>query len=628
MCAMWPSAPGASATPNDEASGPRLTIDVLVCAVILVLGAMHFALVLRSSDFFTGDTIYFELARSILARTGYAFNSTPETVLPPGFPAIMALVCVTIGCGYTVFVRCIVVFSTLGLLASYALIRREEGRLAAAVVTLLLVSSPVWFGLETRLVFSDLPYLLTSMLTLLLVSRLDKETVPRRRAVTWLLCTMALIGSLLIRSAGIALLLGLLAWLAISWVTDRPARVRRLKLFLPLLIVAVPVEGVWMRWAGTHQVLEWPIGGYPRSYVSQLSVKNGNDPELGSATLADIPARVAHNLNDHVVGFLSLLTRQQYINPGWASPLILGSLILIFVGLAGSIWPSGGQVTEWYFIATEAIYLVWPWNLEMRFLLPVAPLAGLYLWRGGELLVRWAMRSPQSAVAWVAPISLLAAVVAGASAARSGSRQLTLAVVFWIALAGLVLVAARMGPRRLRSLGERLCRPMLTVPWMRTRLSAALAFCVLAVGAQAGIGIAQQLELGRENISFDLTTRSSFSDVEAGEWLGAHTDTHAVVMAREVDVVYHYSRRRVVWFPPISEPKTLMDGIHKYGVEFVVVNDRSWSYWQPLEEDCFAALIKAYPTSFRLVEASPRLQIFEVLDPSTRAGVDGARHAE
>ena len=153
--------------------------DVLVYGAIIALGAMHYALALRSNDFFTGDTTYFEVTRSILSQRFYGFNFQPETVLPPGFPAIMAALCVAVGCGYSVFVHSIVVCSTLGCLASYELLRRMEGRPAAAVICLLLISSPLEFVLATRMVLSDLPYFFTSMLVLLLVRRLDAEcTTP------------------------------------------------------------------------------------------------------------------------------------------------------------------------------------------------------------------------------------------------------------------------------------------------------------------------------------------------------------------------------------------------------------------------------------------------------------------
>ena len=148
--------------------------DVLVCLAIIAVGAMHFALTLRSSDFFRGDTTYFELARSLL-RGVYGFNFRTETLIPPGFPAILAFLCVAVDCRYSVFIHTVVVFWTLGVLASYELLRRMEGRAAAAVVCLLLISSPLAFGLATQVVVSDLPYLFMSMVVLLLVRCLDEQ---------------------------------------------------------------------------------------------------------------------------------------------------------------------------------------------------------------------------------------------------------------------------------------------------------------------------------------------------------------------------------------------------------------------------------------------------------------------
>ena len=155
------------------AGGAPTVVDGLVYAAIVALGAMQYVMAVRSNDFFAGDTTYFELARSLLTRGYYGFNFQPETVLPPGFPAIMAALCVAVGCRYSVFVHAVVVFSTLGFLATYELLRRMEGRPAAAVICLLLLSSPLAFVFTTQKVFSDLPYIFTSTIVLLLVRRLD-----------------------------------------------------------------------------------------------------------------------------------------------------------------------------------------------------------------------------------------------------------------------------------------------------------------------------------------------------------------------------------------------------------------------------------------------------------------------
>jgi len=624
MLATSPRPPGAL---TERPAAPRARVpltrtDIVVYLAIIVVGSMHYALTLRSSDFFRGDTTGFELARSLLGGF-YGFNFRPETMIPPGFPAIMALLCVAVGCRYSVFLHAVVVFWTLGVLASYELLRRMEGRAAAAVVSMLLISSPFAFGFATGVVFSDLPYLFTSMVVLLLARCLDDQCLTSDTNEKGardahhlgvmsqrLLCGLALIASLSIRSAGVALLIGLIGWLAASWLLDRPAAGRRLRLFLPLVVAAILAQAAWMSWVTTHEVVEWPIGGYPRSYVSQLGVKSGNHPELGPASLADIPARVTQNLADHVAGFTALLIPLEYINPIWSSPLMLGPLLLLIIGLGRSMWSSGGGLPEWYFVAYQTMYLLWPWALELRFLIPVAPLAGLYAWRGGKQLLEWIAHDPRRAVTGTLVLALPAATHAGAVGWRLGSRQPAAAAVFWLLLAvGAVVWAS--APRRRLIIGW-LRRSVVLIPSHGVSLSLLRLGCVLMVTLTVGIGLARQISLGLDNLAFDVTTRSSYPDIEAGQWLRAHTAVTTVVMARQVDVVYHYSRRKVVWFPPISEPWTLMDGIRKYGVQFVVINHRALTYFQPPEADCFAGLAQTYPASFRLIHRGSKFDIYEV----------------
>jgi len=42
------------------------------------------------------------------------------------------------------------------------------------------------------------------------------------------------------------------------------------------------------------------------------------------------------------------------------------------------------ELIEWYFAGYELIYLLWPWTMELRFLLPIAPLACFYIWQGAK----------------------------------------------------------------------------------------------------------------------------------------------------------------------------------------------------------------------------------------------------
>jgi hypothetical protein len=97
-----------------------------------------------------------------------------------------------------------------------------------------------------------------------------------------------------------------------------------------------------------------------------------------------------------------------------------------------------------------------------------------------------------------------------------------------------------------------------------------------------------------------------------------HTGGNAVVMARHVPITYHYSERKVVWFPPSSDPHLLMEGIKKQRVGFVIVVRRENSYYLPPDEDCFFQVLKTYPEAFRLIDQASDFRIFQ-LAPQTVA---------
>ena len=190
--------------------------DVMVYLALIGLGLLAVVLSCRASDF-VGDAYYFELARSIVKGTGYVFDFRPQTMVPPGFPYLLALMTMVIGTSYVVLVRSMAVFYTLALIAIYKVLRSEEGRWVAAGTCLLLGSSPEVFQFSTRLVLSDMPYLCTSMTLLWLMMRLDSdEGWSWKRTICWVLSGGLMVISVLMRSTGIALAGGILGWVLVS----------------------------------------------------------------------------------------------------------------------------------------------------------------------------------------------------------------------------------------------------------------------------------------------------------------------------------------------------------------------------------------------------------------------------
>ena len=583
-------------------------IDASVYMLILFLGVLQFFLCRRASDFVSGDVTYYELARSLLEKGWYGYNLRPETMLPPGFAVIVAGIWVCFCNSYEIFIRSMAVFATLFLCSTYGLLRRELGQGPAAAICLLIGSSPIFFSFSTTVVLSDLPYAFTSTLALLVALRLDAATNRRARVAFGLSFGGLLACSLMLRSAAISLLAALVAWLTVSVFACIPDSKLRSRTFVPLLVFGIAIQALWMTWAVKHEKLQWPsVGGWPGSYASQIKLKNGNYPELGTASLVDHAVRVKDNVAARSAALLGLITRK-WFDPVWNSPVVLGTVLLLLLGLRSSGWLDASGLIQWYFVFHEAMYILWPWELEIRFLLPVAPLACVYLWRGGHALVGLMRREPKTWT-WAFGLSVIMALYSANLWIQH--QQGKSATVYWVLLAACSACITGMRAPRGGALS------------LHFRPDVRRAATASVVGGLVLIGLFMQCRIGLDNLYFDVTKCNNYPDIEAGQWLEAHANPGAVVMARQEVLVQHCCGRKIVWFPPSSDPSVLMDGIRKHHVEWIVVTDRKDNYFSPPDPDCFAPLARAYPDAFHLVHRGPRYRIFQV--KLTRENVYNAR---
>jgi hypothetical protein len=590
------------------ATQPRDWIDVAVYILLIAMGAMQLILCCRATDI-VPDATYFELAKSIAHGAPYGFNFKPETMLPPGFPYLLALLIVTLGSNFVALVRTMAISTTLALIFVYELLRERQNRGVAAAICFLLASTPLVFVYSTRLLSSDMPYFFTSMCLLWALMRLDsiREGFSKTLA-SWIGCLILLLSSVLLRSTGIALLTGILAWQAISIIKDRSSARRRVLIFLPLLILGMGVQISWMHWAVKHQFSEWPIHGYQDNYLTQLRIKNGNNPEMGMATWKDVVVRPIYNADDRATELWTLLSRKSIVSE-WYSPTTTVPLVLVLLGLGLSFWETGGSIAEWYFLSYEAMYLFWPWDFEERFLLPVLPLAFLYMWRGAVVFVRLAKNKPRP----TANVTILFAAVGIASTLLWGRQVLhpraSLCIAIWtvVAAASALLYFAR--PDQIANMWAR-ARKQISLggrPLPAWQIAAAAAVLCLFL-----LGMKTEFRMGIENLRYRLDTSEFYPDIEAARWIRDNSAPSAIVMARKEDMVYHYGDRRVIWFPPSTDAQLLMDGIRRYHVQYVITVDGNDNYWSPPAARCFDSLLSAYPASFALVHQTSSARVYAV----------------
>lgn len=590
-------------------------LDAATYFFIALLGAWQFTHFLHTSDFVT-DTTYTDLAQSLFQKGLYELDFHTETMYPPGFPVILALVGWLAGFTPAVMLRTIAVSTIVGLISAYELLRRAECRCLGVITCSLLGASPFIFGFVTQEILSDMPFFGVSMLALLLALQLDRSPDQKSRLRRTPLLAVALVLAVLIRSSGIALLAGLCTWVAVSLAVFGEHGRRRLKWFLIPIILGISAQLMWTEWARHRQSPpEWQLGGWPQSYMEQLKVKNGNYPELGAAHLGDITARIGDNLVSRAAEFGWLLTGE-WVSWFWSSPAVICTFVLIVLGLGYSILKTGGQLHDWYFLWYEVMYLLWPWTTEPRFLIPVLPLGCLYLWRGAKVVKSASLRHSRAAGICLAVAGSLLGIAATLHAIavfhaigfklKMDCLQPPAAALFWamLALVGAGMIGLLPSHRRLIAGFQN----------HHAQLGLAIAI-ILTITAIAGRGIKEQISIGEDNVHFDATKAEYYPDIEGAEWIRTHEAPNSVVMARDKYIVFHYSHDPVVWFPPISNPKILSAGIRKHNVKFIVVVHRGDSYWLPPEEACFQQLLPLANEEFRLVHRGPGESVYEVESP-------------
>ena len=407
------------------------SFDTFVCLVILFLGGLQFVFVHRSSDYLY-DTNYFELLKSVLKHSAYGFNNMPMTQLPPGFPYLLAALSKVIGTSYDSMLRVVTVSTTLALFASYFLLRAEGGRGVAAACSVLLGSAPGLFRFTTSLVFADMTFFFITISLLYIAVELDQVEKWRFAQQSLLLLWGALlVGTVLLKSAGIALLCGVLCWTTVSLIRKDAKAKRRVLVFLPFVMIALVAEGTWLGWAHRHQYHEWNVPGYHENYMAQLRLKNANDPELGFAGWKDLIKRPLMNMDEPATAMVGLFVHEE-VNSVWYAPSTVGPLLLILLGL-GYSFRHGGGLLEWYFVIYETMIIFWPWDFELRFFITVAPLAFLYAWRGACLL--WRLCCKQLRIVGAATVSLalldwMSFVHLGPSRGSPQARDLSLPLGF------------------------------------------------------------------------------------------------------------------------------------------------------------------------------------------------------
>jgi hypothetical protein len=310
------------------------------------------------------DTGYYLLGKAIAGGKGYAnvyeVGNAPHNHFPPGYPAIIAVMCKLFSSDL-IFIKQVNGFFLLGSIALLCLITWKIGKnihiTFLAALFSLLNAHLLEFSVSTM---SEVPFLFFSLLCINLAMRTHYEKPVFKNISFWLLI-ICLSFTYHVRTTGISLLIGLLAFLLL-----RKNWTYALASFLGFVVLALP----WYLRGKS-------LGG--NSYLSQLVMKNAYQPELGKMGIADWFERFYVNLVRYfkfeIPACIGGIKFANYNESSGGAVIAAGVMIeLIIVGLF-MLKHKAENLFTFFIISYFAILLLWPdvWT-GVRFMLPLLPL--------------------------------------------------------------------------------------------------------------------------------------------------------------------------------------------------------------------------------------------------------------
>jgi 4-amino-4-deoxy-L-arabinose transferase-like glycosyltransferase len=347
---------------------------------------------------------YVALAHGLLTTGSYTDVFDPErlphTKYPPLFPALLALL-IALGARTWVALKAAAAIPTVVAVGlTYVWAERRGGTVAAGAVALLVAAS-AGFVYYSHWVLSDPLFVMLTMAALYLLERADERQDGAAPARGWLIGGVLATGlAYFTRSAGLPLVVALVAWLAL--------RRRWRALAGSAVALAVPM-------------LVWALRGRAEGvaqYATEFWMIDPYDPGAGTIGVLELPARLLDNLSAYVFRH----GPAGVVGQGGPALTELG-VVLTVAAVAGWALSARERIrpAELFFPLYAGLILLWPevWGGD-RFALPLYPLVFLY----GVVALRAATARLPEVARNVAPaIALLVLLLPAASSWMDVVRQ-------------------------------------------------------------------------------------------------------------------------------------------------------------------------------------------------------------
>jgi len=391
-----------------------MTRQVSAAVIAVAVTAIYALRLDRVAGLIVDDAWYIVLGKAIARGDGYRLISSATAQIlpafPPGFPAILSVV-FRVSPEYPAnlwLLKSVSIVAMLGVgVVTYRyLVRYRNARSPLAeAVAISTVLSPALVFLATSTVMAECVFTLAQLAVVLVIERAARaESAPRMQRDVCLAAVMAA-GAVLLRSAGIALVVAGAVYLvkARGW--------RSAMLFGAMVAVCLTP---WAVYANAHTPTRAERaahgGSVAYTYDDLLTMRRGGHPSSGRAGLDDLPARVGVNLvnvlgrsvgaiifpaafrgsgeSGQEVVALGGETGLQAASMGGATATVIVSLVISAITLAGFVGIARQHFTLGeVFVPLSIGMIVLVPAPSFRYMLPLAPFVFFYFFAGLEAIV-------------------------------------------------------------------------------------------------------------------------------------------------------------------------------------------------------------------------------------------------
>jgi hypothetical protein len=563
---------------------------ILSLLVLLVIGAFY-TLTSNSINMYEHDSsCYMGVARSLTTGQGYWFNNRPHTLYPPGFPLILAGLIRLFGENITIFFRFLsfCAGALLFLIFFYYQKRKEPWGL---LFCLILAFSPVYYIYSTRIVFSDIPYMIATIGFIFTYEWLYRKK-ERKFLIIWIFLGLFLfLLTMMIRSLGLSMAAALGFTLLIAFINRKKTGISLPFIFITgfFILGGLIYFLAWSKWTANNTVFLYP-GEYLQSYFEIVKMVNPNYPDLGQTTAAGFFLRIIRNFFTFGSRMAEGFTNLYWIKSHIFSPPFLVIFLFAFIGWIKEI-RRDNPLAGLYVLFYLGLILIWPSDKEgKRLFLSVAPFIFLFFAIGARTVINSILESsPKRIGGFGLAISALAIIVTLIQAFffTGTTKQDYAVILFWaVLMAGSVTILIKGADLSgLKKYGYIV--PIIGIIYLTAYIS---------------LGAPKIKTLASLNVRPDFDKINNTTDYRASNWLQENSGTADVFMANNFAGIHFATGHPVIPLPVTADKNILKEALEAANPQFIVINDaRKFNYFNPIEPERLTVMREAFPDGFTLV---------------------------